>query len=188
MGCVLFMVSACGKDEPETPTKTTIVTLEEDFEEPENVSTKAHQQPTGELPLTGSAFINDLQGDPEKFLAAFNQLDEARQYYFCTAFAMGAMSVVKPITATAMVNYFMGLGAAKYRIGITDATYDAFNAGKNVFLHENLVNTILEEKICEDVMDKAATYAKDNKLDPAELDKRGKFEVEKVIEYITKNK
>ena len=85
-----------------------------------------------------------------------------------------------------MVNYFMGLGVVKYRQGIDDSTYEAFNAGKNVFLHESLVNTILEKKICEDIMNEATEYARDHKIDASLIDRRGKAEVKKVVEYISK--
>ena len=87
-----------------------------------------------------------------------------------------------------MVTYFMGLGMAKYNVGINDRTYMTFNAGKNVFMHENLVNTILESKVCENIINDATDYAIGENISVADLDKLGQIEVEKVVKYIQAEK
>lgn len=175
-GLLALVLVGCGKDEKNEAELT---------KETTSVQSQTLTNEEKVLPKTNSAFINDLEGDPEKFVKAFNKYDAAHQYYFCAAFAMGAMSVVKPVTASAMVNYFLGLGVAKYQVGINDSTYEAFNAGKNVFLHESLVNTILENKTCEKIMNSATDYARDNMVDAVTIDKLGKPEVEKVVVYIS---
>ena len=177
--CISLLLTACGKDEEQKDQDILDQTMIKETQKAPNIKT---------LPQTKSAFINAIEGDPEKFLRAFSQMSDAKQYYFCSAFAMGAMSVSKPVTVSAMVNYFMGLGVTKYQIGINDDTYEAFNAGKNVFLHESLVNTILKRQICENIMNDATEYAHKNKLNMEDLDKLGKIEVGKVVEYIKKEK
>lgn len=172
LGCLVIFFTACGKDdesEAQTQNKPEVIPVENVQKVSENVvktSTKA----------------------TDKFFNKFKTYTPAQKYYFCAAFAMGAMSVAKPVTASAMVNYFMGLGVAKYNEGINEETYKAFNAGKNTFRNENLVNTILKRKICENIMNDAADFARERNYHVADLDKRGKREVEKVVKYIKQSK
>lgn len=174
LSCALIALSACGKKDNSAKN-----------EEPKSVTEQMQQViDSGNLTEEELGKVSDAQA--QQYLADFNDYAEPQKYYFCAAFAMGAMSVAKPITASAMVNYFMGLGVAKYEVGINDETYEAFNAGKNTFLNETVVNTILKEKICEDIMNDAADFAKDNNYNVADLDKMGKTEVEKVVRYIKK--
>ena len=173
LGCVLLLFCACGKSDKQEAEQTVDTLQNSDAVVIEDV--KARED--GEL-------IAKMMKKPQNFSKEFKKLDGAQQYYFCAAFAMGAMSVAKPITATAMVNYFMGLGVAKYNVGINDETYKAFNAGKNTFRSEKLVNLILEKRICENIMNDAAEFAKKQNYHVRDLDKRGKREVEKVIRYI----
>ena len=187
LGCTALLLSACGKKDEDKKTQeiNTEVAQSTLNTEPENIVSNEN------LPETvyyEDAFTQKVAGDAGKFKDEFKKFNEAQKYYFCAAFAMGAMSVAKPITASAMVNYFMGLGVNKYNIGINDENYLAFNAGKNAFLHENIVNVILKDKICEDIINDAADYAVETNKSVAELDKRGQIEVEKVVKYIQKKK
>lgn len=169
LGCVLLVLSACGKDE-EGKTQ-------------ENVLQNQEQKvQNNDLKLSKSA-----EESSSEFFKKFDEYDDAQKYYFCAAFAMGAMSVAKPVTASAMVNYFMGLGVAKYNVGINDDTYKAFNAGKDTFHHEEQINAILKNKICEKIMNEAADFARERDYHISDLDKRGKKEVEKVVKLIRKN-
>ena len=172
--CMSVLLMACGKKEDKAKVK-------------EESVTEQMQQiiDSGELSEDELLKVTDAQA--ERYLNEFNEYTEPQKYYFCAAFAMGAMSVAKPITASAMVNYFMGLGVAKFKEGINDETYKAFNAGKNTFTNETLVNTILKEKICENIMNDTADFAKDSNYTVADLDKMGKIEVEKVVRYIKNN-
>lgn len=171
--CVLSLLCACGKKDEQNaqPQENQIIT---------------QKQYSENMAATDKTNKKNTAVNPEEFLRQFAKYNDAQKYYFCAAFAMGAMSVSKPITASAMVNYFMGLGAVKYNVGINDETYPAFNAGKNSFTSEILVNTILQKHICEDIMNEAADFAKDKKYNVADLDKRGKVEVARVVEYIKK--
>ena len=170
LGCALLVLSACGKDDDtENKEQNTQVQVQKAEEKKPEVAKKPSEETI--------QFFND-----------FEKYDPAQKYYFCAAFAMGAMSVVKPVTASAMVNYFMGLGVAKYGVGIEDHTYKSFNAGKNVFKKENLVNAILERKVCENIMNEAADFARERNYNIADLDKRGQKEVEKVVKYIKQKK
>ncbi|MBQ8482089.1 MAG: hypothetical protein IJ532_06100 [Alphaproteobacteria bacterium] len=171
LGCFVILFTACGKDENnnEEQAKAKDIQIE-------NV------QKTGKNVDITSASVTD------RFFYKFETYTPAQKYYFCAAFAMGAMSVAKPVTASAMVNYFMGLGVAKYNEGINEETYKAFNAGKNTFRNENLVNTILNRKICENIMNEAADFARERNYHVADLDKRGKREVEKVVKFIKQKK
>ncbi|MEE6208044.1 MAG: hypothetical protein VZR95_08335 [Alphaproteobacteria bacterium] len=178
MGCVAFILCSCGKEE------------EQKVEEPVTPELPAeHVVNVEDIPVEeGREFIKIVATNPSQFEKEFNKFDDAQKYYFCAAFAMGAMSATKPITASAMVNYFMGLGVAKYNIGINDDTYRAFNLGKNTFRFEQVVNAILKNKTCENIMDDAAEFAKKKNYTVADLDKSGRKEVEKVVEYINKSK
>ena len=95
---------------------------------------------------------------------------------------MGAMSVSKPETASAMVNYFLGLGVVKYGQGIDDMTYPAFDSGKHIFHYELVVNDILDKKICENIIVEATGFAKENNINAVTLNDKGKQEVEKIVE------
>ncbi|MBP1532175.1 MAG: hypothetical protein ILA52_01590 [Alphaproteobacteria bacterium] len=178
--CVLFL-SSCGKKEEK---KQTAKSADTSVQTVTSSNTENYVIPAYET----DEFYKDINGDSKLFVKAFQKFDDTQKYYFCSAFAMGAMSVAKPITASAMVNYFMGLGVAKYQVGIDDHTYPAFNAGKNSFHYESIVNTILNDKICEDIMDDAADFAKKQNYNVADLDKMGNKEVEKIIERIQNSK
>ena len=60
--------------------------------------------------------------------------------------------------------------------------------GKNIFRYELVVNYILDEKICENVMLEATDYAKDNKISTEDINEKGKLEAKKIVEYINKSK
>lgn len=197
LGCAAILLSACGKkdnqnkaDEQQVQEQTAT-----DADNAVQSAVDAALQPIDtdvtleEEPLPPAKYVEDeitqkIGGNTKKLEAEFAKLSAAQQYYFCAAFAMGAMSAAKPITASVMVNYFMGLGVAKYNVGINDDTYMAFNAGKNVFLHENLVNKILENKSCENVISDAMEYAKKQQITVEYLDDLGQVEVEKAVKYI----
>ena len=203
LGCVTVLLSACGKKEQqkqETQQKQAV-------EQTQNQQVSKEAQPLAETikataadvvlddeeTLPQAKYVEDvltkkIDGDSEKLMQEFSKLNDAEQYYFCAAFAMGAMSAAKPVTASVMVTYFMGLGMAKYNVGINDRTYMTFNAGKNVFMHENLVNTILESKVCENIINDATDYAIGENISVADLDKLGQIEVEKVVKYIQAEK
>lgn len=137
-----------------------------------------------------TAFSKDIlrvvAADQGNFLQEFNKLDSAQQYYFCAAFTMGAMSVAKPITASAMVNYFMGLGVVQYNRGIDEQTYMAFDFGKNIFHFEKAINTILQEKICENIIGSASKSAKAKNMSTKEINDIGNVEVKKIVSRIKK--
>ena len=126
--------------------------------------------------------------DPKNFQHEFKKMDTAQKYYFCAAFAMGAMSVAKPATASAMVNYFLGMGVVQYNRGIDDETYKAFDFGKNIFHFEPVVNTILHEQICESIIGEATSTVKHKHLSTKDINKIGKKEVRKIVQYIKENK
>lgn len=172
LGCIVVLISSCGKDE-----NTDVQKVTEDV----TVTQKANDD-------TNKKVVKNNAKDTTSFFKKFEEYTPAQKYYFCAAFAMGAMSVVKPVTASAMVNYFMGLGVAKYNVGIDDETYQAFNEGKNTFRNEALINAILKRKICEDIMNEAADFARERNYHIADLDKRGRKEVEKVVKLIRKKK
>ncbi|MBR3676144.1 MAG: hypothetical protein IKN71_03305 [Alphaproteobacteria bacterium] len=187
LGCTAILLSACGKKDEDKKTQEagTEITQSTPTAELENIGSEENAQ---EAVYFEDDFTKKVAGDTAKFKTEFKKFNEAQKYYFCAAFAMGAMSVAKPITASAMVNYFLGLGVNKYNVGINDENYLAFNAGKNTFLHESIVNVILKDKICEDIINEAADYAVETNKSVAELDKRGQIEVEKVVKYIQKQK
>lgn len=196
LGCAAVLLSACGKKDNQNKTDEQQQVQEQTATDADNAvqnAIDAALQPidsdVDEEPLPPAKYVEDeitkkIDGDTKKLEAEFAKLSDAQQYYFCAAFAMGAMSAAKPITASVMVNYFMGLGVAKYNVGINDETYMAFNAGKNVFLHENLVNKILENKSCENVISDAMEYAKKQQITVEYLDELGQVEVEKAVKYI----
>lgn len=178
MSCIALILCSCGKEEEQVVQKTP----QSEEAQPE------HVVDVEDIPVEeGREFMKTVASNPVQFETEFNKFDGAQKYYFCAAFAMGAMSATKPVTASAMVNYFMGLGVAKYNVGINDNTYRAFNLGKNAFRFEQVVNAILENKTCENIMNDAAEYAKKHNLTVADLDKSGKREVEKVVQYIKKS-
>ena len=196
LGCAAVLLSACGKKDNQNKTDEQQQVQEQTATDADNAvqnAIDAALQPidsdVDEEPLPPAKYVEDeitkkIDGDTKNLEAEFAKLSDAQQYYFCAAFAMGAMSAAKPITASVMVNYFMGLGVAKYNVGINDETYMAFNAGKNVFLHENLVNKILENKSCENVISDAMEYAKKQQITVEYLDELGQAEVEKAVKYI----
>lgn len=187
LGCAAILLSACGKDdsnEEKASAPKTEVSDNTAATEVNTVVVEEQEEPAEQVVVYEDEFTKKVGGDVAKFKKEFKNLNEPQQYYFCAAFAMGAMSVAKPITASAMVNYFLGLGVNKYNVGIDDNTYMAFNAGKNSFLHEELINAILQDKICEDLINSATDYAVESKKSVADLDKLGQVEVEKVVKYI----
>lgn len=165
--CAVLAVASCGKSD-----------------EDKNKNTAGTENTAVQSSVKNTAVVSTLTD--KEFAAKFDKFSDPQKYYFCAAFAMGAMSVAKPATASAMVNYFMGLGVAEYGVGINDETYMAFDAGKNVFTDENLVNIILKSKICENIMENAADYARKRNFRVADLDELGKKEVEKAVGYIRK--
>lgn len=176
LSCVAFILSACGKEENNTAESVHVAENADDGKiKIDDIK-----------PDEGRDFLEKVVNNPSSFGKEFRKFTPAQQYYFCAAFAMGAMSATKPITASAMVNYFMGLGVAKYNEGINKDTYTAFNLGKNTFRFESIVNVILKNKTCEVIMNDAAEFAKKKNYHVADLDKLGKREVERVIQYIKK--
>ncbi len=183
LGCAVFLLSACGKKDEDKQKKTATTTEVSEVISAEEIDVLAEEE-VAPVSVYEDEFTKKVGGDAQIFKKEFKKLSEPQQYYFCAAFAMGAMSVAKPITASAMVNYFLGLGVNQYNVGINDDTYMTFNAGKNSFLHEELVNVILQDKICEDMINSATDYAVKNNKSVADLDKLGQVEVEKVVKYI----
>ena len=183
LGCTAFLLSACCKDDADSQQTAEVVTETSGVISAEEIDALAVEE-TEPVKVYEDEFTKKIGGDADIFKREFVKLAEPQQYYFCAAFAIGAMSVAKPITASAMVNYFLGLGVNKYGVGINDDTYMAFNAGKNSFLHEELVNAILQNKICEDLINSATDYAVKTDKSVADLDKLGQVEVEKVVKYI----
>lgn len=149
-----------------------------------NEQTEKVIQETSAEADNSSELWEHINGEPANFEKAFNQLNEVQKYYFCTAFSVGAMSVSKPETASAMVNYFLGLGVAKYGQGIDDETYSAFDSGKHIFRYELVVNDILDKKICENIIIEASEFARKNNFTTENLNDKGKTEVEKIIQKL----
>jgi len=171
---LLLIFTACGRDEDTTqPTSA-----EEDYSD---ISLEEAVGPSVSLDL-----LQIVAKEPKNFRREFYKLDNAQQYYFCAAFAMGAMSVSKPATASAMVNYFVGLGVAEYGRGIDTETYKAFDFGKNIFHFEPVVNLILHKKICEDIIGRASEGVKSKKLTTKKINELGKKEVRKIVDFIQK--
>lgn len=172
--CLLLFTAACGKnEEEETSVQEEVVVTESKVSE--NVI----------KPAFSRDLLKIIAKDQKKFKSEFNRFDDAQKYYFCAAFTMGAMSVAKPVTASAMVNYFLGLGVMKYNRGIDDNTYRAFDFGKNIFYFETAVNTILHDQICENIIGDASQFAKKKKYTTKELNSKGRNEVRKIVEYIS---
>ena len=130
---VALMLSACGKDDDVENTNS-----EPNTEKSENL--KSTEKTKKEALLNEK--WSKIAGNPELFRAEYNKFTPVQQYYFCSAFSLGAMSASKPATASAMVSYFLGLGVEKYSQGINDKTYYAFDIGKNVLRYELVVNYI----------------------------------------------
>lgn len=173
LGCLAFLASACdNKTEENTNTENT--------EAPAQSEAEVQQKETA----SSDELWQKISGEPANFEKAFNQFNEVQKYYFCAAFSVGAMSVSKPETASAMVNYFLGLGVVKYGQGIDDSTYSAFNSGKHIFRYELVVNDILDKKICENIMVEATQFAKDNNYSVEDLNDKGKPEVEKIVKKL----
>ena len=184
LGCAALLLSACGKKDEDKQKNTAETTEVSEVISAEEIDVVTEEEEIAPVSVYEDEFTKKVGGDAEIFKKEFKKLSEPQQYYFCAAFAMGAMSVAKPITASAMVNYFLGLGVNQYNVGINDDTYMTFNAGKNSFLHEELVNVILQDKICENLINSATDYAVKNNKSVADLDKLGQVEVEKVVKYI----
>ena len=170
LGCFLLLLNACGKsDESTAQTEDDLV----GFEIEETVG-----------PSVSKDLLQVVARDSKDFRGEFKKFDAAQKYYFCAAFAMGAMSVAKPTTASAMVNYFIGMGVVQYKRGIDDDTYKAFDFGKNIFHFEPAVNMILREKICEKIIGDAVEGVKHQHIKTKEINKIGKQEVRKIVNYI----
>lgn len=152
-------------------------------EETSAVTSETQVLNTESSALSSELWAN-INGEPANFEEAFNQLNDVQKYYFCAAFSVGAMSVSKPETASAMVNYFLGLGVAKYNQGIDDSTYSAFDSGKHIFRYELVVNDILDKKICENIVLEATQFAQEKKLSVESLNDMGKPEVEKIVKKL----
>ncbi|MBO6289021.1 MAG: hypothetical protein J6N45_01680 [Alphaproteobacteria bacterium] len=179
LGCVAVILCSCGKEE-EQKVEETVVTPEVPAE---------HVVKDEDIPVEeGREFIKIVATNPSQFEREFKKFDDAQRYYFCAAFAMDVMSATKPKTASAMVSYFMGLGVAKYKVGINDDTYKAFNLGKNIFLFDQIVNVILKNKVCETIINDADDFAKKKNLKVSDLEKTGANEIEKIVKYIQKTK
>lgn len=177
--CLLLFATACGKNEEK---EETLVQEEEVAVAQSNVSEHVIK------PAFSRDLLKIIAQDQKRFKSEFDGFDEAQKYYFCAAFTMGAMSVAKPVTASAMVNYFLGLGVMKYNRGIDDETYRAFDFGKNIFYFETAVNTILHDQICENIIGDASQFAKKKKYTTKELNSKGKNEVRKIVDYISRKK
>ncbi len=172
LGCLAFLVSACDNKKEENTNTEAQVQAETDVQQSENETSASDE------------LWQKISGEPANFEKAFNQFNEVQKYYFCAAFSVGAMSVSKPETASAMVNYFLGLGVVKYGQGIDDSTYSAFDSGKHIFRYELVVNDILDKKICENIMVEATQFAKDNNYSVEDLNDKGKPEVEKIVKKL----
>lgn len=170
LSCLVFFLSACDNKKTEENTENTPQPVA-------NANMKTENNVSNEL-------WENINGEPANFEKAFDQLNDVQKYYFCAAFSMGAMSVSKPETASAMVNYFLGLGVVKYGQGIDDMTYPAFDSGKRIFRYELVVNDILDKKICENIIVEATEFAKENNISAETLNDKGKEEVEKIVEKL----
>ncbi len=170
LGCLAFFVSACDNKKNEENTAV----AEKASQNEEVAETAQSTEPSSEL-------WQNISGEPANFEKAFAQLNDVQKYYFCAAFSVGALSVSKPETASAMVNYFLGLGVVRYGQGIDDSTYEAFDSGKHIFRYELVVNDILEKKTCENIMLEATQFAKDNNFTAEAVNDKGKPEVEKIV-------
>lgn len=168
IACLTFMISACDNQKSEKEVKQTET----------NINAEANTENNNE------ELWQNINGEPANFEKAFNQFNEVQKYYFCAAFSVGAMSVSKPETASAMVNYFLGLGVVKYNQGIDDETYKAFDSGKHIFKYELVLNYILDKKVCENIIVEATDFAQKNHYTAETLNDKGKIEVEKIIKKL----
>lgn len=125
----------------------------------------------------------DISPSVGHFLTDFERFSEAQKYYFCAVFTIGAMSADMPITASAMRNYLLGIGAVRYTGGINDEVLQAWNYGKDIFRHEDMMNAVVEANVCEDVVEETARFAKENNHSVADLDKLGQSEYEKIQNF-----
>ena len=66
----------------------------------------------------------------------------------------------------------------KYGQGIDDITYPAFDFGKHIFRYELVVNDILDNKICENIMVEATQFAKDKNYTAEEIRARFDYEID----------
>jgi len=168
LSCLLILLSACDGEKANESENTAAETKSE-----EHISAGQAKN-----------LWESVKGEPEIFSEKFAGLDKTQKYYFCAAFSVGAMSVSKPATASAMVKYFIGLGKAQYGQGIDEANYQAFDFGKNIFRYELVINKILDDKICEKIMLDAAEFAKEKNYSVEYLNDLGKPEVEKIVGYL----
>ena len=166
-----MFLTACGKNDNETSSEQKSIA--------ENTINFPKQTVSRDL-------LKIVSTNPVFFRREFKKFSKAEKYYFCAAFTMGAMSVAKPVTASAMVNYFIGLGVVENDRGIDDVTYRAFDFGKNIFHFEPVVNMILHDQICENIIGDASKTAKKKKISTKEINKIGKIEVRKIVHYINK--
>ena len=178
LGCAMLLLNACGKEEEKTPSTNPTA---------ENVkSVVTDKQENKDKVTEDDEFIRKTVQNTQEFMTEFNKFTEPQKYYFCASFAMYGLWKVKPVTASAMVNYFMGLGVAKYNVGINDETFEAFRFGRNACHHEALSDYIIQQKICENIINDAADFANKQNYKTSDLDKRGKIEAERVLQYIKK--
>ncbi len=171
LASAVFMISACDNQKADETTVT------------ETETQISNEEPTV---VHADNLWEDIAGEPDNFNEKFAKLSDVEKYYFCAAFSMGAMSVSKPATASAMVNYFLGLGVVKHGEGINETTYKAFDFGKNIFRYELVVTDILEKKTCENIIIEATEHANNQKISTEELNDKGKVEVEKIVDFIKK--
>lgn len=176
LASMMMFITACDNKQSQTQEENNVV--EKQIEQ--NVEVKDVVVDSN-IPLW-----EQIAGRPEVFNQEFAKLNDAEKYYFCSAFTIVAMSVSKPGTASAMKNYFLGLGVAKYNRGIDDETYKAFDFGKNIILSELVVEDVLANKTCENIIIEASDFAKDKKYTTEQLNDIGKIEVEKIVKYINK--
>lgn len=174
--CSALFLTACGDNQSD---KTVVLQKEQKNIAESNIQQHIKSAVSVDL-------LQNVAADQNNFRREFNKLDKAQQYYFCAAFTMGAMSVAKPITASAMVNYFMGLGVIQYNRGIDKETYKAFDFGKNIFHFDKATNTILQEKICENIIGAATQSAKVKKMSTKGINQIGNVEVKKIVARIKK--
>ena len=173
---IFSFLFACGKDEKVTPVS------DDDLIQSLEIDSKVNKdKPSSTL------FVKEII-DPSHFYHKFSKFNTAEKYYFCAAFTMGAMSVSKPITASAMVRYFIGLGVVDTNEGINKSTYKAFDYGKNVFRNEAVVNLILQKKICEKIIGQASQRIKKKQINTKEINDIGFAEIRKLVNFIQNDK
>jgi len=182
LGCVMFIFSACGKDDDSAKTEQTSV------KQPAQTEVAKDKKIKDKVIDSDDDFTKMIVKNPQLFNQEFAKFTEPQKYYFCASFAMYGLWRVKPITASAMVNYFMGLGVAKHNVGINDETFPAFRSGRNSCRHEALSDYIIKQKVCEVILNDAADFANKKNYKVGDLDKRGKIEAERVLQYIKKEK